>query len=166
VFGRRRWARLERTLDEIGGRLDLLERHHDHVKTILMVQNPGSQVAADAYDGLRKQVVSAMSERLAHLTQLVQIDAALAQRAAPDVLAKLVDGWVEQAHLVKVTDPGHPDTDLIFEVVEDGGGETVVVAPAYLDGTSGRVIRQGRVRRLPAGRDRGTDRPGVEEEER
>ncbi|HEU5026962.1 MAG TPA: hypothetical protein VFV01_18740 [Spirillospora sp.] len=152
MFGRRRWARLEKTLDEVGGRLDQVERHQDNIRTILTVQNPGSQVAADAYDGLRKQVVSAMAERLAHLTQLVQLDAALAQQASPDVLGKLVRGWLEQSNLVKVADLDHPDADVIFEVVAADGGEPALLSPAYLDGISGRVIRQGRVRCAASGR--------------
>lgn len=147
MFAKKRWARLEKTLERVGTRLDELERHHDNVKTILMVQSPGAQVAADAYDGLRKQVVSAMSERLTHLTQLVQLDAALAQQAAPDVLGKLVDGWLEQSSLVRVTDVAHPEAGVLFEMVEDLGGEAVLLSPAYLDTISGRLIRQGRIRR-------------------
>jgi hypothetical protein len=150
VFGRKRWARLEKILGGLDERLDQLERHHDHVKTILMVQSPRSEVAADAYDGLRKQVVSAVSERLGHLTQLVQFDAALAQGAAPDVLAKLIDGWLEQAALVRVSDVTCADAETLFEMVEDRGGELVLLSPAYVEIVSNRVIRQGRVRRGPA----------------
>src|SRR3954451_10361504 len=136
MFYAKRWRRLETVLSEIDGRLDQLERHQDHIKTILMVQNPGSQGTADAYDGLRKQLGFAVSERFAHLTQLVQLDASLAGHPSPDVLAKLVDGWFEQSSLVRVDDPAHTEADLLYDVVEQTGDHAVVTTPAYLDSVS------------------------------
>jgi hypothetical protein len=163
VFRSKRWQRLEAGMAKMGERLDQLERHHDQVRTILMVQNPDSQVAADAYDGLRKQVISAVSTRFTHLTQLVQLDTALNQKPSPDVLAKLVEGWFEQAGLVRITDPLRDDADLLFETVDRQGDRPVVLAPAYLDGTTLRVIRRGRLRHVAAEPEPafGSEAPGL-----
>lgn len=148
MFGKR-WRRLEAALTDLTALLDKLERRTDKIETILMVREPGSVAAADAYEGLRKQVVAAATERLAHLAQLVQLDVALAGEADGEVLAKLTGAWIEQASLVRVTDPDHPEADLLFELLEDLGGAVEILEPAYADGVSGRVIRRGRSRRRP-----------------
>ena len=41
-----------------------IERRLDKMETVLIIREPSSSVAADAYDGLRKQVVTALQERL------------------------------------------------------------------------------------------------------
>jgi len=128
--------------------LDLLERRADTMQTILMIREPTSVTAGEAYEGLRKQVVNAVSERLSHLSQLVQLDAALAHGADGKVLAQLVDGWFEQAGLQRVDDFDHPNRDVLFELVENGDGPIDIIDPAYVDGVSGRLIRQGRARRI------------------
>jgi hypothetical protein len=144
---RNRWRELHQQLSEIAGLLDRLDRRVEKVETIVMVREPGSVAAADAYEGLRKQVVTAVTERLAHLAQLVQLDAALASGASTDAVARLVAGWVEQASLAKITDPERPDSDLLFEMVADLGGPLEVLEPAYVDTATGRAIRRGQVRR-------------------
>src|SRR5690348_8145713 len=117
--------------------------------TVIMVREPSSSAAAEAYDGLRKQVVNAVSDRLNHLSQLVQLDVALTHAADGDQLAKLVDSWFEQAALLRIEDPTHPRRDAIFELVADQGGAYEVLEPAYVDALTSRVIRLGRARRAP-----------------
>lgn len=114
-----------------------------------MVREPSSQVAADAYDGLRKQVVSAVSARQSHLAQLVQLDAALSGNADRETLVTFAAAWFEQASLLRVLDADHPDLDVLFETVEDLGGPVQILAPAYVDAVTGRLIRTGRLRRGP-----------------
>jgi|SRR5690349_10773708 hypothetical protein len=122
------------------------------MEVILMVREPATGVAAEAYDGLRKQVVAAMTERMAHLQQLVQLDAALIGGADADTVGRLVRGFADQASLSRVTDAEHPDRDMLFELVDDLGGRLEVLEPAYVDTITNRVIRRGSMRRaaLPA----------------
>jgi hypothetical protein len=117
------------------------------METILMVREPSSVVAGEAYEGLRRQVVSAVSERWTHVSQLAQLDLALSHGTTPDMLAKLVDEWLDQAGVLRVSDPGHPDFAVLFEVVADGGGRLEVIEPAYLDKTTSRIIKTGRAQR-------------------
>jgi hypothetical protein len=138
---------LQETLDRVCNLLDQLDRRTEKMETILMVREPASTAAADAYEGLRKQVVSTSTERLTHLAQLVQLDAALSHGADADALGRMVREWAEQASVVTVTDPGAPNGDLLFVMVEDLGGPVEVLEPAYMDGVTGRVIRQGQIRR-------------------
>lgn len=150
---RNRWVHLQETMDKACALLDQLERRTEKMETILMVREPSSSAAAEAYEGLRKQIVTAVTERLAHLSQLVQLDAALAAGADVEYLARLVNGWVEQTTLAKIADPDHPSQGMLFEMVEDRGGAMEILEPAYVDTSSGRVMRQGRARRAgtPAG---------------
>ena len=144
----KRWRQLQETLDQLSSRLDQLERHTDNMQTILMLREPSSTVAADAYEGLRKQVVTAVADRMAHLSQLVQLDAALTHGADSNSLARVVGGWVEQASLARITDPGAANSDMLFALVEDLGGPPELMEPAYVDTITGRVIRQGKIRRV------------------
>ena len=145
---RTRWGQLQATLDRVGQHLDQLERRAEKMETILMVREPASTAAADAYEGLRKQVVTAVTERLTHLAQLAQLDAALSHGADRDQIARTVTGWLEQASLARVTEFGGGDQDLRFELVEDLGGQAEVLEPAYVDLVNRRVIRQGQARRI------------------
>jgi hypothetical protein len=146
---RRRYDELARVLEQVQRTLDQLERRAEKMETILFVREPSSVSSAEAYEGLRKQVVNAVTERLNHLTQLVQLDHALRHGADAPTLRTLVDGWFEQAGLVRVDDPEHGDRDLVYDLLEAGDGPLVVTEPAYVDAVSGRLIRPGRARRRP-----------------
>lgn len=140
------WRELWKVIDRISGQLDQLDRRTEKMETILMVREPASGAAAEAYDGLRKQIVAAVGERTAHLKQLAQLDAALTAGASADVVAKLVRDFADQAALERVKDAEHPERDLLFETVEDLGGRYEVLEAAYVDAKTGRVIRRGSVR--------------------
>jgi hypothetical protein len=140
------WRELWKVIDRVSGQLDQLDRRTEKMETILMVREPASGAAAEAYDGLRKQIVAAVGERTAHLKQLAQLDAALTAGASADVVAKLVRDFADQAALERVKDAEHPERDLLFETVEDLGGRYEVLEAAYVDAKTGRVIRRGSVR--------------------
>jgi hypothetical protein len=138
-------------LGDVRDRLTQLEHDADLIKTVLIVKEPTSSLAADAYDGLRKQVIVAAGERRAHLSQLAQMDAALARGGSVEDARRLVRDWMQQAGVVAVAQApdGTPVSDL-FEVLTSNGvadGQSVeVVEPAYLDGATGAVLRLGRAR--------------------
>jgi hypothetical protein len=157
----KRWRELREAIDRIARQLDLLDRRAEKMEVILMVREPSSGAAAEAYEGLRKQVVTAVTERLAHLSQLVQLDAALSAGSSTESVAKLVRGWLEQASLAQVGDPNHPDRHMLFEMLEDLGGDVQVLEPAYVDTVTGRVIRRGSARR--AKQDEGPGGPPGEQ---
>jgi hypothetical protein len=137
---------LSSAVGELQTLVERVSQRMERIELILTIREPATSAAADAYDGLRKQVVTAVTERFAHLSQLAQIDAALSHGAEPDVLARMVDSWLEQASLLRVDDPRHPRAGALFEIVEDLGGPLRVIEPAYCDSVTGRIIRQGRAR--------------------
>lgn len=156
----KRWREVRAAVERISGLLDQLDRRTEKMELILMVREPATGVAAEAYEGLRKQVVTAVTERMTHLAQLVQLDATLTAGAATDSVARLVRGWIEQASLERVADPEHPQRDLLFEMVEDLGGPHEVLEPAYVDAVTGRVIRRGSIRRADGGATRPDEADG------
>ena len=118
-----------------------LKAHVETLKTALIVMDPKVSTSADAYDGLRKQVVMSASSRQAHLVQLAQFSRALRRGADSTHLTSLVDEWMQQAGLVAVTD-ANPD---LYEILDEdpGTGHLVVMTPAYVDPKTGALIAQG-----------------------
>ena len=140
VFGKRRAE-----LQQLSSLLDRIDRRTERIETVTLVREPSTAAAADAYEGLRKQVVAAVSARTAHLSQLAQCDVALRRGATQADLAEMLDRWCEQAGLEKLTDPAHPEFARCFEFVDDrSGGPVEVLEPAYVDRFTGRPVRLGR----------------------
>jgi hypothetical protein len=133
---------LDARLEAIERLLDKVDRSVDRIEIVTVVREPNSAVAADAYNGLRKQIIAATTERNAHLVQLAFVDCALREGVGPDDLAAFVSEWMAQASMVVVADPHeHPAA---FEVVgPDDGDELVVKRPAYVDTVTQRVVRTG-----------------------
>jgi hypothetical protein len=140
-------------LNELSGRfdsmerlLDKLDRSLERIELVTVVREPNTSMSADAYDGLRKQVVAAVSERMAHLRQLAQFDAAVQAGASSKELEALVREWREQSQLEVVEDMTVLDA---FELVGPEAAEgRQLVRPAYVDGVTGRVIRAGILERV------------------
>lgn len=113
----------------------------------LVVRDPGNARSVDAYDGLRRQVASAMRERRAHLSQLVQFADALDRGANLNTLASLVEEWLLQAGLTRWMD-SHPVD--FFRIDDESVTETdahiEVTVPAWVDASdpeSPVLVRQG-----------------------
>lgn len=138
---------LEERMHALEQLLDKIDRSVERIEIVTVVREPGTTMAADAYEGLRKQVVAAAGERMAHLAQLAHFDAAVRSGATPNELAQLVKEWMTNASLMHVGDPRH---DGSFEVVGDGDAARVL-RPAYVDGVTGRVVRSGVIERYRAG---------------
>lgn len=129
---------------EFGALRELVTR----LDTAIVVRDPGGARSVDAYDGLRKQVASAMRERRAHLTQLAAFSDALERGASTDSLRLMVEEWALQAGLSRIAEPTH---ESFFEVVEGKGGDLEVTAPAWVDASDPDrpiVIKPGLARRL------------------
>lgn len=123
-------------------RLAEIERQLDRVYTALVVRDPGTPLSADAYEGLRKQVVASAQARTTHVAQLAEFDVALQRGASADDLRQLSSQWLQQAGVVRVEDADVPEA---FEATVAPGTETVVEIPAYRDTATNRIVRQGRL---------------------
>lgn len=132
-------------LDSMERLLDRIERSVEKIEIVTVVREPNTGMSADAYDGLRKQVIASASERSAHLIQLAELDAAVRSGAGSADLAALAREWLGQASLVAVDDPKVDDA---FELVgpDDAPGRHVL-RPGYVDALTGRVVRAGLLER-------------------
>lgn len=128
-------------LDSIEDMLDRVDRRVERIEIVTIVRDPASDLAADAYEGLRRQVIAAASERVAHLAQLAQFHAAFFAGASAEQLGRMVAEWMGQASLELVEDP---QREGVYEYVGSGDLSTArLVRPAYVDAATGRVIRGG-----------------------
>jgi hypothetical protein len=122
--------------------LTALDERLARIEGMLLLKDPGAARAAEAYEGLRRQVVGATAERTAHLVHLAQFDAALTAGEPTDALARLAADLLAQAGLERCHDPAQPgafDSDL-----PDASSDVRVVEPAYVEAHTGRVVRRGR----------------------
>lgn len=123
-----------------------LEHKLDLIYTALLVRDPGVSMASEAYEGLRRQVIAAASERQAHVVQLAEIDVALRRGARLAELRSMVEQWLRQSGVTVVDDPRAAGC---FESSGIDPRHARVDIPAYVVTASGQVIRQGRLREEP-----------------
>lgn len=120
-----------------------MERQLDLIHTALVVRDPGTAVSADAYEGLRKQVIAAATARQAHVAQLAEFDVALHRGASADDLRALVTQWLDQAGVARVDDP----TILgAFDATVPASVPAEVETPGYVNTMTNQLVRQGRLR--------------------
>jgi hypothetical protein len=126
--------------------VDKLDRSVERIEIVTVVREPNTALAADAYNGLRKQVIAAASERNAHLYQLTQFDAALRGGATPEELGALVREWMGQASVEVVEDVGLEGAFQFVGPADATGCR--IKSPAYVDRVTNRVVRAGVAERL------------------
>lgn len=119
----------------------------DRIEAALIVRDPGTALSADAYEGLRKQVVASATARLQHVAQLAEFDVALRRGATIEDLLIMVDQWLRQAGIERLEDPTTQDA---WESTLALGLDAVVDVPAYVDSVTNRLVRQGRLKAKPA----------------
>lgn len=143
-------ARADEILQDIQDRIKGLEQQAELIKTVLIVKEPNTVHASEAFEGLRKQVVAAAAERRSHLAQLVAMAVAVSRATSVADLVPQVREWLDQAGIVALIDvPPGSDVSHVFEDLDGEGlaGHIEVVEPAYVDAQTGSVIRLGRARR-------------------
>lgn len=138
------------TLDDISRRLGQLENQAELIKTVLIVKEPNTIHAAEAFEGLRKQILASSGERRAHLSQLVAMAVAVARASSLDDVRAQLGEWMSQAGIVTLdgVPKGHRPSDL-FEALEgtlEDAEAIDVEEPAYVDGQNGSILRTGRAR--------------------
>ncbi len=100
-----------------------------------------AQPSQRAYEGLASSVQEANQHRRAHLAHLVQLDRALDAATTLEVPRGVLADLMTQVGLERVADISQSH---LF--ADDGGGESPRLAEAaYVDASTGRVVRQGRI---------------------
>lgn len=127
--------------------LSIVHEMVSSINTALIVREPGTAVAADAFDGLRRQVAQATAERRAHLIELSRLLEALDKGVSGDQLERLVSGWADQAGLRQSWDSDQVEW---FEIIgERKSADPLEVAqPAWVAGDPPVLVRPGVARRI------------------
>lgn len=126
-------SELKHDLVELNHRLDLIE-------TVLLVSNPDSPMAAEAYNGLRKTIIQSLQATQALYATIAQLDTlASATDNTDDIRVKLAE-LMSQYRLIKLEDyDTRPDA---FERVGQGSSYTVT-KPAYVASPDMPAIQMG-----------------------
>ncbi len=132
-------------LSEMEQMLDRISRSIEKIEVATIVREPSSGVAVDAYDGLRRQVVAAAGERMAHLFQLALFAEAVATNRPVEDLSRLVEEWLVQAGVERVSDPRD---DKYFDILGGTGSQLRVLRVGYRDQVTGRPIVMGQAERV------------------
>jgi hypothetical protein len=135
--------RLEAELAELRFGMEL-------IKDIVMVREPATMQTAEAYEGLRKQVIASAAERNSHLTQLARLDAEAHRGASVEDIQLLLRDLLAEAglHRVESVDGG---SERLFDDLGGRGDTWQVVEPAYCEDTGRgqvRLVRSGKAQRV------------------
>ena len=109
--------------------LDKIDRSVERIEIVTVVREPNTSLSADAYNGLRKQIIAAVGERNAHIHQLAQFDSALRAGSTPDELSALVGQWLSQASVETLEDL---DVEGAFDLVGPADAHRAPGHPARL----------------------------------
>jgi hypothetical protein len=156
----------ERLLQELLERVKGLEHEAELVRTILIVKEPNTVHAAEAFEGLRRQVIASATERRSHLVQLASMATALSRATSLDDLKPQLNEWMEQAGIDVLGTI--PDGAVAGDYFDDIGGTGLegtieIVEPAYIDSKTAQPLRRGRARRTSDGSSASTERPGTQD---
>lgn len=124
-------------------RLSKVEHKLDLVYTALIVRDPGTNMSADAYEGLRKQVVASSTARRQHVAQLADFDVAIKRGASLEDLSNLVSQWLRTAGVERTEDVTLRE---VWEHIPRSSNGVEVELPAYVDMQTNSLVRQGRLR--------------------
>ncbi|MFJ3336851.1 hypothetical protein [Streptomyces sp. NPDC086766] len=117
------------------------------------------QAAVD--EALRTAVLNATRVHEEHLAQLALIDRTAQTSGHISAVRLRVEEEMRRSGLTRVTEPDPDCFNLANPTEHVGSTRYEVVAPAYTDSGSGRVIQRGEMRRMPA--DTATDSEGREQ---
>lgn len=127
-----------------------IRRQVDLIVSALIASEPRTPLAAEAFDGLRRNVAFAAQERRRQLSQLVAFADAIERGATIDTLRERCEQWCAEAGLRRYLDPAaQPDW---FEVVEGEGAVLEPVEPAWVDTANQVLVRPGTARRVHVAR--------------
>ena len=152
MFGRRDRQMVEELLDRVRS----LEHEAELMRTVLIVKEPQSVMAAQSYDGLRKQIVAGAAERRSHLTSWSPCTWRPAGRTTSttsDLSWRSGCSRLGSPRFAAVA-TGEKPRDVFEDLTGqglDGPEGFEVVEPAYVDEHTGALIRLGRAQRPGSG---------------
>jgi len=129
--------------------LHQIESFLNRLDAALVVRDPGNAHSAEAYDGLRKQIIRSGTNHRAHLAHLIALSDSLERGAGIELIRDRVKDFLAELGVRPVSDYLYPE---LFDVVETIQGEqdgVEVLEPAVveqMDDGNFNPIRKGKVR--------------------
>lgn len=115
----------------------------------VVVRDPGSTRAAEAYEGLRKQIIQSGKSHRTHTAHLLSLADSLDRGADMELIRDRVNDFMAELGLRRIYDTSIAE---LFEIIEGEGPGLQCIEPAVVeqleDGKSS-VVRQGKARRVP-----------------
>jgi hypothetical protein len=106
------------------------------------------QAAVD--EALRTAVLNATRIHEEHLAQLALIDRTAQTAQDLDAVRLRVDQEMRRSGLTRITVPDPGSFNLVNPAEHEGSTKYEMLAPAYADSGSGRIVQRGEMRRLPS----------------
>ncbi|GAA1425444.1 hypothetical protein GCM10009601_32390 [Streptomyces thermospinosisporus] len=107
------------------------------------------QTAVD--EALRTAVMNATRIHEEHLAQLALIDRTAQTAQDLDAVRLRIEQEMRRSGLTRITDPDPASFNLVNPAEHEGSTAYEVLAPAYADSASGRIVQRGEMRRVPQG---------------
>lgn len=138
-------ADVSKQLAEVTAQVREMMLHTEMLKTMLIIKEPETVRAAEAYDGLRRQVIASNTERRTHIAQLAELAIAVHRASSVADIAARTNEWLAQADIATITTVP-TDAVMLAELYElTGEGDTITVTePAFVDNKTRTVLRRGR----------------------
>lgn len=129
--------------------LNEIERLLNRLDAAVVVRDPGNAHSAEAYDGLRKQIIRSGTNHRAHLAHLIALSESLDRGAGIELIRDRVKDFLAELGVKPISDYIYPE---LFEIVETIQGEqdgVEVLEPAVaeqMDDGKFNPIHKGKVR--------------------
>lgn len=129
--------------------LDRIERLLERLDAAVVVREPGNARSAEAFDGLRKQIIQSGKSHRSHVAHLLSLEDSIERGANVSLVRDRVGDFLRELGIERTTDVRMADW---FEVVEGAGPLLECIQPAVierLDGNHVALVRLGKARALP-----------------
>lgn len=130
-------------------RLENIEILLQRLEAAVVVRDLGNAHSADAYDGLRKQIIQSGKNHRIHLAHLISLSDSLQRGADIDLITDRVNDFLSELGVMRMSNTDFLD---LFEVIEGEGSALECIEPAIvekLDNQTVVPIKLGKARRVP-----------------
>lgn len=131
--------------------LDRMEVLLQRLDSAVVVRDPGSARAAEAFDGLRKSVIQASKSHRVHVAHLIALDETIRSGGTLDLVRLRVAEYLRELGIERLETPEHLEA---FDVVGDSDGDIEVLEAAIIE-----HVDDGRISILKVGKAKRTARP-------
>jgi hypothetical protein len=129
-------------------RLEIIEMLLHRLDAAVVVRDPGNAHSADAYDGLRKQIIQSGKNHRIHVAHLLSLADSMERGADIQLVRDRVNDFLSELGVERVSDTSFIE---LFQVTEGEGTALECIEPAIiekLDNGTATPIRLGKARRV------------------